>query len=326
MLDRILPTLPRQHHPDLLVGSDSFDDAGVFRVREDLALVQTLDFFTPIVDDAYDYGRIAAANSLSDVYAMGGKPITAMNIVAFPDGKLPEEVLADILRGSADTCAEAGVIVTGGHTVSDQEIKFGLSVTGVLDPRTPFLANSTARPGDVVLLTKPLGTGLISNAMMNDAASEEAVQNMTDVMVRLNRAAAEEAIARGAHAATDVTGFGLLGHTREMANGSNVTLELNVDSLPVIEGAREIAESGSFYSGGERRNLQFVELQTERSDNITEAQLRLCSDPQTSGGLLISLPEESKDDYIRAMQDRGEMAWHIGFVRERTSHAILLRR
>jgi selenide, water dikinase len=324
VLDRILPSLPKQNHPDLLIGSDSYDDAGVFRVREDLALVQTLDFFTPIVDDAYEYGRVAAANSLSDVYAMGGRPITALNIVAFPDGKLPEEILSDILRGAADTCAQAGVIVVGGHSVSDTELKFGLSITGIIDPRKPFLSNGSAQVGDALVLTKPLGTGLISNAMMNDAASEEAVQNMTDVMVRLNRVAAEEAVACDAHAATDITGFGLLGHAREMAKASNVSIELLAGLLPVIDGAMEIAKSGSFYSGGEKRNLTFVQKDAEIRSEVTEEQIRLCSDPQTSGGLLISMPESQVEEFILRVKNRGEMAWHIGSVLDRAEFAIVL--
>jgi selenium donor protein len=324
VLDRILPTLPKQIQPDLLVGSDTMDDAGVFRVRDNLALVQTLDFFTPIVDDAYDFGRIAAANSLSDVYAMGGRPITALNIVAFPNDKLPEDVLADILRGAADICIDAGVAIAGGHTVTDNELKFGLSVTGILNPQKPFLTNASARVGDALILTKPLGTGLISNAMMNNAATEKDVQNMTDVMIRLNRVASESAIECGAHAATDVTGFGLLGHAREIANASNATIKLNAHSIPIIEGAMSIAESGSFYSGGERRNLSFVKPQTEISDEISEAQTRLCSDPQTSGGLLISLPLERVEQFIQGMQKHGEMAWHIGSVLERSKVSIVL--
>jgi len=324
VLDRILPSLPKQQHPDLLIGSESYDDAGVFQVREDLALVQTLDFFTPIVDDAYDYGRIAAANSLSDVYAMGGRPITALNIVAFPDGKLPEEILSDILRGAADICAQAGAVVVGGHSVSDTELKFGLSVTGVIDPRKPILSNGSAQVGDALVLTKPLGTGLISNAMMNGAASENAIQNMTDVMVRLNAVAAEEAVACDAHAATDVTGFGLLGHAREMAIASNVTIELIAGSLPVIDGAMEIARSGSFYSGGEKRNLTFVQKDAEIHSDVTETQTRLCSDPQTSGGLLISMPLSQVEQFKQRMENRGETAWHIGSVHEQAEVAIVL--
>lgn len=319
-----MPLLPKQQHPNLLVGPSTLDDAGVYRLTDELALVLTLDFFTPIVDDAYDYGRIAAANSLSDVYAMGGTPVTALNIVAFPDGKLPEEVLADILRGAAAVCAEANVAVAGGHSVSDQEIKFGLSVTGVLDPSKGMLANSGAQPGDALILTKPLGTGLISNAMMNDASDENAVRAMTEVMVRLNRAAAEVARECDAHAATDVTGFGLIGHARELAVASGVTVTLNAGNLPAIDGAMKVATSGSFFSGGERRNLAFVEKDARIQDSVPDEMRRLASDPQTSGGLLISLPESRVEDFLKGMRERGETAWHVGSVGEKEDVSLVL--
>ncbi|GBE30076.1 MAG TPA: selenide, water dikinase SelD [Bacteroidetes bacterium] len=315
---------PKQQHQNLLIGPSESDDAGVFKVSDDLALVQTLDFLTPIVDDAYDYGRIAAANSLSDVYAMGGKPVTAMNILAFPDDKLTEEVLADILRGAADICAEAGVAVVGGHSVSDPELKFGLSVTGTLDPRQKIFANSGVEIGDRLILTKPLGTGLISNALMNSAASEEQISAMTAVMTRLNRNAAEVARECGANAATDITGFGLLGHACKMAKASGVTIEINASSLPVIEGAMDIAKSGSYFSGGERRNLSFVEQDLIIHSTVEESYKRLATDPQTSGGLLVSLPEARVEEFSRNMKERGENAWDIGFASDRADVLIVL--
>lgn len=308
-----MPLLPKNEHPDLIVGPSSFDDAGVYRLSDSLALVQTVDFFTPIVDDPYDYGRIAAVNSLSDVYAMGGRPITALNIVAFPDGQLPEEALAQILTGAADICREAGVAVAGGHSVSDRELKFGLSVTGLVHPAR-LLTNGGVMPGQILFLTKPLGTGLISNAMMNDAAPEGAVDAMVEVMVRLNRLAAETALACRATGATDITGFGLLGHAREMVHAANASLHLDASRLPLIPGALQIARSGSFYSGGERRNLAFVEQDTSFGSEVDEVTRRILSDPQTSGGLLIGVPESSARDFVRRMREGGEEVWEIGCV------------
>jgi len=313
VLDRLLPLLPKNNHPNLLVGPSTLDDAGVFRLSDSLALVQTVDFFTPIVDDAYEYGRIAAANSLSDVYAMGGTPITALNIVGFPDGDLPEEVLADILKGAAAVCAEAGVAVAGGHSVSDKELKFGLAVTGTVHPDR-ILANSGARPGQALLLTKPLGTGVISNAMMNDAAPEGSVEAMIEVMARLNRAASEVALKHHASAATDVTGFGLLGHARELAVASQATLHLDASALPLLPGALEVASSGSYYSGGERRNLKHCARDAEIDATVPDPLQRLLADPQTSGGLLIALDEDQVSNFLRAFDARGEQAWRIGWV------------
>ena len=324
MLDRLLPKLPKTDHPNLLVGPSSLDDAGVFRLSDTLALVQTVDFFTPIVDDPADYGRIAAANSLSDVYAMGGTPITALNIVAFPDGKIPEEALAEILVGAAEICELAGVAVAGGHSVSDQELKFGLSVTGTVHPDR-MLTNSGLRAGQLLFLSKPLGTGLISNAMMNDAAPEGSVEAMIEVMVRLNRAAGEAAIAAMATGATDITGFGLLGHAREMAKASGVSLVLIASSLPVLEAARTIARSGSFYSGGERRNLSFVEQDVTFEEAVDEATRRLVSDPQTSGGLLVGISPEHESTFREKMKQAGEEVWHIGQVEPFHGTSIHLR-
>ena len=316
--------LPRSNHPNLLIGPDSLDDAGVYQVNESLALVQTVDFFTPIVDDAYDFGRVSAANSLSDVYAMGANPVTALNIVAFPEDDLPVEVLADILRGSADICETAGVAVAGGHSVSDKELKFGLAVTGLVDPRDGLLTNAGAKPGDILLLTKPLGTGLISNAMMNDAADSEYVMAMTEVMVRLNRAAAEEARRHGVSAVTDITGFGLLGHAREMAHASRVTVELQASALPALPGALDIAASGSYFSGGERRNLKFVQRSGRIHPEVPEAQKRLAADPQTSGGLLIAIPETEEAALRKSLERRGEKLWRIGEIVPRGEASVVL--
>lgn len=323
MLDRLLPKLPKTEHANLIIGPSSLDDAGVYRLSDTLALVQTLDFFTPIVDDPYDYGRIAAANSLSDVYAMGGVPITAMNIVAFPDGKIPEEALAEILIGAADVCRDAGVAVAGGHSVSDQELKFGLSVTGTVHPDR-LLTNGGIKAGQRLFLTKPLGTGLISNAMMNDAAPDGAVDEMIGVMSRLNRTASEVALACGATGATDITGFGLLGHAREMALSSKTTLRIEASKLPYMTDAMEIAKSGSFYSGGERRNLSFVEKDAIFDASVEEPLRRLVSDPQTSGGLLLGITSQRADEFLQRVHAAGEEAWEIGEVLSYDGVAIRL--
>lgn len=216
--------------PNVLVGRSTADDAGIFRITEDTALVQTVDFFTPIVDDPGDFGRIAAANSLSDVYAMGGKPLTALNILAFPDGELDEDVLVNILMGGEQICEQAGVAMLGGHSVSDRELKYGLSVTGIVHPDR-IITNAGAQPGDDLLLTKPLGSGLICTAMMNDAVDLSIVEKAVGSMIRLNRTASEEAVRFRASAMTDVSGFGLLGHALEMAKASNAGIRLNLEAL-----------------------------------------------------------------------------------------------
>ncbi len=311
MLDRILPGLPEQADPNLLVGMSTLDDAGVYKINDDLALVQTVDFFTPIVDDPYDYGRISAANSLSDVYAMGGKPVTAMNIVAFPAGEIPEDTLLKILQGADEVCKKAEIVTVGGHSVSDKELKFGLSVSGTIHPDR-ILTNAGGKAGDALLLTKPLGSGLIANAMMNDSAKDEDVQASTDVMVRLNKVASEAALEFGAHSVTDVSGFGLLGHAKEMASASGLEITLFADKMPVIQGALEVATSGSFYSGGERRNRKYVDSLLCVNGNVSEALQRIVADPQTSGGLLVALDRGKVDSYIEYMKKHGEEAWLIG--------------
>ena len=281
--------------PRLLVGRESFDDAGIFVVRDDLALVQTVDFFAPIVDDPYDFGRIAAANALSDVYAMGGEPLTALAIVGFPTGRLPLQVLTDILRGAHDTVHEAGAVVVGGHSIIDEELKFGLSVTGQADPRR-LLRNSDARAGDVLVLTKPLGTGLLATAAKANALPADALQALYGSMRALNRGASRAALAHGVRCATDVTGFGLLGHASHIARASNVSLRIRGATLPELPGARDLWRTGT-RTGGAERNEQFVaSLATwGRAD---QADVAIALDPQTSGGLLLSVPPAEVEGYL----------------------------
>ncbi len=281
--------------PRLLVGRESFDDAGIFVVRDGLALVQTVDFFAPIVDDPYDFGRIAAANALSDVYAMGGEPLTALAIVGFPSGRLPLEVLTDILRGAHDTVHDAGAVIVGGHSIIDEELKFGLSVTGQADP-THLLRNDAARPGDVLVLTKPLGTGLLATAAKARQLAVDALDALYSSMRALNRDASRAALAHGVRCATDVTGFGLLGHALHIARASGVTLHAHGPTLPELPGARDLWRAGT-RTGGAERNEQFVRPLAAWT-GADPADVALALDPQTSGGLLLAVPPAAVDDYL----------------------------
>jgi selenide, water dikinase len=309
--------------PDLLVGISTGDDAGVFRLRDDLAVVNTIDFFTPIVDDPFTYGQIAAANSLSDVYAMGGTPRTALNVVCWPQSGLPAEMLAEILRGGSDKAREAGVFVVGGHSVADEEVKYGMAVTGVIDPRR-IIRNVGAHPGDVLLLTKPLGTGILMTAFKRD---ELAIENYTAAvrwMAELNATAAQAMLNYQVHAATDITGFGLAGHGIKMADGSGVTLRIEESDLPLLPGAVELSRAGMIPGGG-KRNREFfgpgVKISEEVADEIGE----IVFDPQTSGGLLIALAESDAFSLLADLQKSGNTeAAIIGRVAPRGRFSIEL--
>jgi selenide,water dikinase len=292
LLEAVLPQLRRSDDPNLMVGFEGAEDAAVYRLTADLALVQTVDFFTPIVDVAEDFGAIAAANALSDVYAMGGRPLVALSVLAFPPRESPE-LLRRILQGGLDTLAEAGCALGGGHSVRDEELKFGFSVTGVVHPER-VLRNAGARPGDRLHLSKPLGAGVITTALKQGGAAEEHVGGAVAMMKTLNREAAEGALAAGAHAATDVTGFGLLGHARELARASGVRLRLQAAALPLLAGAIEYAMR--FQSQGLRNNRAFAEAEVEFAAAVPEPLRALMWDPQTSGGLLTSVPAGAKAD------------------------------
>jgi len=287
----IVRALPAQHDPALLVGSATADDAGVYRVTDDLALVQTVDFFTPIVDDPYDFGRIAAANALSDVYAMGGRPLTALNIVAFPLERLGPDVLSAILRGGLDVCAAAGATVLGGHSIDDPEPKYGLAVTGLVDPGA-MLTNAGGRPGDALVLTKPLGVGAITTASKRGAADPALLAAAIGVMTTLNADAAEAARAAGAHALTDITGFGLLGHLRSLARASGVAAELDAAAVPFIAGVDALLADDAAVSGGSRRNRAYADGFTRWPDDLPHWRTRLLCDATTSGGLLAAIPAD----------------------------------
>jgi selenide,water dikinase len=317
-LSRALASLAPHRDPRLLVGHETFDDAGVFRLSDDLALVQTVDFFAPIVDDPYDFGRVAAANALSDVYAMGGEPLTALAIAGFPSGALPPETLGEILRGAQDIVHEAGAVIVGGHTIIDEEVKFGLAVTGRADPRR-LLTNAAARVGDRLVLTKPVGTGILATAAKAGALGADASRTLLESMRTLNARASREALAVGARCATDVTGFGLLGHASHIARASDVTLEIDVRAVPLLPGAADAWRNGA-RTGGAERNAAWLENRVDwgSADEIDRA---LLIDPQTSGGLLVALPPPAAADYL----SRVPGAVDIGVVTTRAARDIVLR-
>lgn len=294
--------------PRLIVGRETYDDAGVFVVSDDLALVQTVDFFAPIVDDPYRFGQIAAANALSDVYAMGGEPMTAMNIVGWPVDKLDIAILGEILRGGQDKVHEAGALIVGGHTIIDDEVKYGLSVTGRVHPKR-VLTNAAAKAGDQLVLTKPIGTGLLATAMKQDRLSETAAEALYASMTRLNAHAAREAVRMGVRSATDVTGFGLLGHAYHLALASNVTLEIDRRRVPLLPDARNLAVSG-LRTGGLERNSSYLESRIAWGSTSADDRA-LLQDPQTSGGLLVAVPAALLAEYLSAVDG----AVHIGEVK-----------
>ena len=292
--------MPSHADPRVLVGRETFDDAGVFVLRDDLALVQTVDFFAPIVDDPYDFGQIAAANALSDVVAMGGEPLTALAIVGFPVGKLPMSVLTDILRGGQDKVREAGATLVGGHSIIDEELKFGLSVTGQADPRR-LLTNATAQVGDVLVLTKPLGTGLLATAAKQGKLDDESRDALHASMRSLNASASRAALAADIRCATDVTGFGLLGHASHIARASAVTLRITGSTLPELPRARAWWREG-IRTGGAERNESYLAPIADWSA-AAAADLALALDPQTSGGLLLAVPPRRVAEYLASVTE-----------------------
>jgi selenide,water dikinase len=277
--------------PRVLVAADHADDAGVVKLTDDLAIVQTADFFTPIVDDPYAFGRIAATNALSDIYAMGGEPVSALNLVAYPLATLGGELLAEILRGGADAVAAAGASIVGGHSIDDPEPKYGLAVTGTVHPDR-VLTNSGGRAGDALVLTKPLGAGAVATAIKRGLADGELVERAIEVMTTLNAAAAEQARAAGAHALTDVTGFGLLGHLHELAEASGLAAVLDAAAVPAIDGVLELLADERALAGGSKRNRTDAEDWTTFLDDVPEPRRRLCCDAMTSGGLLAAVAPE----------------------------------
>ncbi len=302
-LEQILASMPKISDTNVLVGTNTADDAAVYRINDQQAIVQTVDFFTPIVDDPYDFGAISAANSLSDIYAMGGKPIFALNIVGFPEKRLPLEVLQQILRGASDKASEAGIPIVGGHTVEDSEPKFGLAVTGLIDPNK-ILTNSGACPGDAIVLTKPLGLGIITTGLKRGVVDENTKKRAIEIMAQLNRAAAELMVQFEVHSCTDVTGFGLLGHLKEMTTGGGVNATVQASAVPILEQARELALA-DVIPGGTVANLDFVKEIVRWDEKISQIEKLLLCDAQTSGGLLIALPKDEAKKFVEKMKKDG---------------------
>jgi len=322
ILDRVLKTIPRYSNERVLVGFETADDAGIYDLTPEngqpLALVQTVDFFTPIVDDPFSFGGIAAANALSDVWAMGGRPISALSLLVYP-AKGDMQDLEAIVRGGAEKMREAGCVILGGHSIAEDEIKFGFAVTGLVDPRR-ILTNSGALPGDDVVFTKRLGTGVISSALKNGAAAADHVDAAVAQMLLLNQAAAEAILRREVHGCTDVTGFGLLGHAREMALASNVTIEIDSSRLRYLPGALDYSRAGA-HSGGLRNNRDFVSDCVAMPPDILPEVEALLYDPQTSGGLLVTMPPGDREVLLREFPD----AYLVGAVRARGNKPLEVR-
>jgi len=306
-------------HESVVLGFDLADDAAAVRLKDGKLLIQTVDFFTPIVDEPYEFGQIAAANSLSDIYAMGGKPLFALNIVGFPINDLPKAILTEILQGGADKAAEAGIPIVGGHSVDDKEPKYGLVVTGEVD-ESKMWKNSGAEAGDVLVLTKPLGTGVIATAIKKGAASQNSIHSAIHAMAALNKDAADHLHGLDVHAVTDVTGFGLLGHLKEMCQNSGVSSKINFSKLNFLPSVFDLAESG-IMAGGTRRNLDYLKDYVSFGPNLAELEHLLAADAQTSGGLLISLPNEDAQKFVHSY---GPPSRIIGNITEKTSHLITL--
>ncbi len=316
-LSRALAALPVKSDPRLLVGSETFDDAGVYRLSDDLALVQTVDFFAPIVDDPFDFGQVAAANALSDVYAMGGQPITALNIVAFPTNDLPLEILSGVLAGGQEKVHEADALIVGGHTVIDTELKYGLAVTGKAHPNF-LLTNAGAQPGDQLILTKPLGNGILATAGKRGQLAHDVQRTMLEWMKTLNGTASRAALAAKSRCATDITGFGLLGHASHIARASKVTLLIDVGVIPILPGVREAVRAG-YITDGSKRNAEYLrDLVHWRKGSDEER--AILYDPQTSGGLLLCIKPSKSADYLSRVAgsvvigeviERGEVAIEV---------------
>jgi selenide,water dikinase len=321
-LAEALAGLPQSTNPNLLVGFNKADDAGVYRLSDTQALVQTVDFFPPIVDDPYSFGQIAAANALSDVYAMGGTPLTALNIVGFPVGVMPTSILTDILRGGNAKVEEAGAVVIGGHSIKDKELKYGLAITGVVDPRK-VITNSGARVGDLLFLTKPLGTGIIATGIKRDVVDSRLADRVIAQMATLNRVAAHLMVQFGAHAATDITGFGLLGHAYEMACGSEVSIRLIAGALPLIPEAVRLAGEG-VNPGGASDNRSYLQEHVSIVSGIDKNLECLLYDPQTSGGLLIAIAADRAGDFQIALKEHGLPDTIVGQVLVRQKMSLMV--
>jgi selenide,water dikinase len=313
-LAQVLRHVAPVEHPDALVGYSTGDDAAVYRIADDRAMVVTADFFTPIVDEPYDFGRIAAVNALSDIYAMGARPLFVLNLVGFPRRLLSEGILEEILRGGSDVAREAGVPTLGGHSIDDDEPKYGLVAVGEVDPRA-MITNAGARPGDVLVLTKQIGSGVVATAIKKEAAPDDVIHEAVRIMSTLNRGAAQAMVRSGADAATDVTGFGLLGHLHRMLVASGAAARLDASSVPLLAGARALAEAGHV-PGGTNRNLADLAGHVTFADGIDDVTRLLLGDAQTSGGMLIAIPRDRVDDLVTALEGAAPARAVIGEVVE----------
>ena len=310
---QVLHSLPKFDHPEIIVGIETSDDAGVFRLRPDLAIVNTVDFFTPIVDDPYVFGQVAATNALSDVYAMGAEPTTALNIVCFPRGKMDIQVLGEILKGGGEKVREAGAVVIGGHSIIDDEIKYGMAITGVVHPDR-VIRNVGIKDGDALILTKPLGTGIITTALKKGKAPQESIEKAISSMITLNKTASIIMRNYPVHACSDITGYGLLGHALEMTSGGDITLILESAKLPLINATSDLAEAG-YLTGGSKRNREYLNGKMAVDPSIQQGLVETALDPQTSGGLLIALPEKDAGKLVKELRANGvESASTIGYA------------
>jgi len=321
-LAEALADLPTNKHPNLLVGYNKADDAGVYQLSDDLALVQTVDFFPPIVDDPYQFGQIAAANASSDIYAMGGRPLTALNIVGFPSDSMPASVLTEMLRGGGDKVEEAGAVIVGGHSIKDKEIKYGLAITGIVDPGK-IVTNAGASSGDSLYLTKPLGTGLISTGIKRNAVDETLAALATRQMTQLNANASAAMVRCGATAATDITGYGLLGHAHEMATASNITIRLNSAELPLMPEVSRLAEAGMI-PGGANANRDFLQGRVRIKSSVDGNVEHIMYDPQTSGGLLISIPRDRVRKFEQECKNEKIFAQKIGEIESQIDISVIV--
>ncbi|MBI4835393.1 MAG: selenide, water dikinase SelD [Planctomycetes bacterium] len=321
--EQVLRRLPKFKDANLLVSMETLDDAGVYRLNSETALVQTVDIFTPIVDDPYDYGSIVAANSLSDVYAMGGRPLTIMNILGFPAKKINHDIIAEILRGGAEKVMETGAVIVGGHSMLDPELKYGMSVTGLIHPKK-IITNSAAKEGDILILTKPLGIGIITMANSMSPIPDELMKKITKSMATLNKTSSEVMLKVGVNAATDITGFGLIGHASEVARGSKVTLKISISKLPVFEEAKAYARE-NIMPGGSFTNIDYYSQFVDIEDGIPGEMHHIAFDAQTSGGLLMSVPEKKAQKLLKELHNQGvKHACIIGKVVAKQEKDILL--
>lgn len=316
----MLSTLPKNSDPKLIVGFDTADDAAVYKINDDTAIIQTVDFFPPMVDDPYTFGQVAAANALSDIYAMGGTPKLALNLFCFPSKKLPQDAIKAILAGGADKVLEAGAILCGGHTIEDPESKYGLAVTGFVRP-DKVLSNSSAKEGDLLILTKAIGSGVLTTAAKAQLLSGEYEKSLIAAMTALNAKAQQSMLKYEVNSCTDITGFGLMGHVREMAEGSGFTAEIKADAVPILPGALEFANMGIIPAGA-YRNREFIEDKVSICETVNRAVSDILFDPQTSGGLLISLPENQAHRLLDDIKAHTPDAAIIGCIKAKGEHAI----